>query len=97
MGTIVPFLRGADEAFDPKDITAMSMALVDVCKAPNLRDDSPAREVIAHIIELAKFDERSLSACATGFLHEAGLGGHIGMDTGPAGTADITYLRPASR
>ena len=40
MGTIVPFLRRTDEPFDPKEITAMSMALDDVCTALNLRDDS---------------------------------------------------------
>ena len=47
MATILAFLQGRENVFDPKDVTAMSMALDDVCKALNLRDDSAAREVIA--------------------------------------------------
>jgi hypothetical protein len=44
MATIIPFLRNV---FDPKDITAISMALDDVCKSLNLREDSAAEEVLA--------------------------------------------------
>ena len=58
MGTIIPFLR--DAVFDPKDVTAMSMALDDVCVALNLRDDGAAKQVIAtRIIDLARTGERS--------------------------------------
>ena len=65
MGTIVPFLQTADNAFDPKDITAMSMALDDVCKTLNLRDDNSARQVMAvRIIKLAKRGERGPTASA---------------------------------
>jgi hypothetical protein len=39
MGTNTPFLRGGESVFDPKDITAMSMALDDVCKELSLGDD----------------------------------------------------------
>ncbi len=46
MATILPFLREPDSVFDP-DITSMSMALDDICKALNLRDGSSAKEVIA--------------------------------------------------
>lgn len=88
MGTIVSFLRRTDEPFDPKDITAMSMALDDVCTALNLRDDSSAREVIAvRIIELAKSGERSPTRLRDRVLHEAGMGDRIGLDAGLAGAA----------
>ena len=52
MATILPFVK--DGVFDQKDITAMSVALDDVCKILNLRDDSSAKEVIAsRIVDLA--------------------------------------------
>jgi hypothetical protein len=58
MATILPYLRNA--VFEQKDITAMSMALDDVCKQFNILDGSPAREVIAErIIALAVTGERS--------------------------------------
>ena len=38
MATILPFVK--DGVFDQKDITAMSVALDDVCKLLNLRDDN---------------------------------------------------------
>ena len=86
MGTIVPFLRRTDEPFDPKDITAMSMALDDVCTGE--RDDSSAREVIAvRIIELAKSGGRSPTRLRDRVLHEAGMGDRIGLDAGLAGAA----------
>jgi hypothetical protein len=36
MATIIPFLRERESIFDPKDVTAMSMALDDVCNALSL-------------------------------------------------------------
>lgn len=80
MGTILPFLRSQDNAFDPKDITAMSMALDEVCKSLNLKDSSTAREVMAvRIIELAKAGERSPTRLRDRVLHEAGMGDRIGL------------------
>jgi hypothetical protein len=53
VATILPFVR--DGVFDHKDITAMSLALDDVCKILKLRDDSSAREVMAtRIVDLAR-------------------------------------------
>jgi hypothetical protein len=79
MGTIIPFLR--DGVFGPKDITAMSMALDDVCAALKLRDDSAARQVIAtRIIDLARTGERSPTRLRDRILHEAGLASHVGSD-----------------
>jgi hypothetical protein len=79
MGTIIPFLR--DGAFDPKDITAMSMALDDVCATLRLRDDSAAKQVIAtRIIDLARKGERSPTLLRDRILHEAGLARHVGLD-----------------
>jgi hypothetical protein len=52
MPTILPFLQTSESAFDPKDITAMSMALDEACKSLGFTDDSSAREVMAvRIIE----------------------------------------------
>ena len=42
MATIVPFFRAQEDAFGPKDITAMFLALDDICQALNPWDD-PAR------------------------------------------------------
>ena len=72
MATILPFVK--DGVFDQKDITAMSMALDDVCKILNLRDDSSAREVIAiRIVDLARTGERSPTRLRDRILHEACL------------------------
>jgi len=55
---ILPFLR--ESVFEQNDITAMSMALDDVCQILNLPNGNPAREVIAErIISLARNGERS--------------------------------------
>ena len=43
MGTIIPFLR--DGAFDPKHVTAMSLALNDVCALLKLKTTN---EIIGH-------------------------------------------------
>jgi len=72
MAAILPFLRRDDGVFDPQDITAMSMALDDICKELNLRDDGAAREVIAvRIIDLAKSGERSPTRLRDRVLQEA--------------------------
>jgi len=50
----------------------MSMALDDICKELNLRDDGAAREVIAvRIIDLAKSGERSPTRLRDRVLQEA--------------------------
>lgn len=80
MATILPFIRGSDSVFDPKDITAMSMALDDVCTTLKLRDDSEAKQVIAvRIIDLARRGERSPTRLRDRILHEAGLARHVGL------------------
>jgi hypothetical protein len=71
MTAILPYLR--DAVFEQKDITAMSMALDDVCKSLNILDGL-AREVIAErIIALATTGERSPTRLRDRVLHEAGL------------------------
>jgi hypothetical protein len=72
MEAILPFIGGSDGVFDPKDIVAMSMALDDICKELNLRDNGSAREVIAvRIIDLAKTGERSSTRLRDRVLREA--------------------------
>jgi hypothetical protein len=67
---IVPFLK--NDAFDPNDITAMSMAFEDVCKELQA-NDARSREVIAtRIIELARRGERSPTRLRDRVLSEAG-------------------------
>ena len=79
MATILPFVK--DGVFDPKDITAMSTALDDVCKILNLGDDSSAREVIAsRIIDLARAGERNPTRLRDRILREADLARHVGLD-----------------
>jgi hypothetical protein len=79
MATILPFVK--DGVFDQKDITAMSMALDDVCRLPNLRDDNSAKEVIAsRIIELARSGERNPTRLRDRVLHAADLARHVGLD-----------------
>jgi hypothetical protein len=86
MGTIIPFLRAGafdprDGVFDPKDVTAMSTALDDVCAALKLRDNSAAKQVIAtRIIDLARTGERSPTRLRDRVLHEAGSASHVGLD-----------------
>jgi hypothetical protein len=93
MGTIIPFLHDGvglrDSVFDPHEITAMSMALDDVCKVLKLQDDSSAREVMAaRIIDLARRGERSPTRLRDRVLHEAGLAQYAGF--GSARTAKTT-------
>ena len=79
MATILPFAK--DGVFDDKDITAMSMALDDVCKMLNLRDDNSAREVIAiRVIDLARAGERSPTRLRDRILHEADLARNVALD-----------------
>jgi hypothetical protein len=79
MATILPFVK--DGVFDQKDISAMSMALDDVCKILNLRDDSSAREVIAiRIVDLARAGEHSPTRLRDRILREADLARHVGLD-----------------
>ena len=79
MATILPFVK--DGVFDQKDITAMSVALDDVCKILNLRDDSSAKEVIAYrIVDLARAGERNPARLRDRILREADLARHVGLD-----------------
>lgn len=78
MATILPFVK--DGVFDQQAITAMSMALDDVCEMLSLRDDSSAKEVIAiRIIDLARAGERSPTRLRDRILHEANLARHVGL------------------
>jgi hypothetical protein len=78
MATILPFVK--DGVFDQEAITAMSMALDNVCEMLRLRDD-PAREVMAsRIIDLARAGERSPARLRDRVLHEADLARHVGLD-----------------
>jgi hypothetical protein len=87
MAAILPFTRGSDGVFDPKDITAMSMALDDICKELNLRD-GPEREIIAErILDLARQGIRSPPALRDRVLAEAGQAHRIGIDGGDDLTA----------
>jgi hypothetical protein len=74
MAAIIPFLKNTT-AFDPDDITAMSMALDDVCKELKINGDLTAREVVAiRIIELAQRGERSPTKLRDRLLSEANGG-----------------------
>jgi hypothetical protein len=79
MVAIIPFSR-EQGSFDPKDVTAMSIAFEEVCKALNLpADAATTREVIAiRIIELAKRGERSATLLRDQVLREAGDLDHRG-------------------
>jgi hypothetical protein len=72
MAIIQPFLKHG--AFEPHDITAMSMALDDVCKALSVTHSAKvAREVIAErIINLARRGERSPTRLRDRVLQEFG-------------------------
>ncbi|HUZ34143.1 MAG TPA: hypothetical protein VMV19_18860 [Xanthobacteraceae bacterium] len=80
MAAIVSFLRRDDDVFDPQDITAMSMALDDICKQLNLRDDSAAREVMAvRIIDLAKSGERNPTRLRDRVLQEVHVAERVNL------------------
>ena len=72
MASIIPFPNG-ECAFDPKDVSAMSTAFDEVCRALALpADAATAREVIAvRIIELAKCGERRSTLLRDQVLREA--------------------------
>ena len=81
MATILPFVK--DGVFDQEAITAMSMALDEVCKILNLPDDNSAREVMAsRIVDLARAGERSSRRLRDRVLHEVNLARHVGLDEG---------------
>jgi hypothetical protein len=81
MATILPFIRGSDGVFDPEDIMAMSMALDDICKELNLRENGSAKEVIAvRIIDLAKTGERDPMRLRDRVLHEAHMSEHVNLE-----------------
>src|SRR4029077_3138224 len=72
MATILPFLRTGENVFDPKDLTAMSTALEDVCEILKLNGDSSARQTVAvRIIDLANAGERTANRLRDRVLHEA--------------------------
>jgi len=81
MATILSFIRGSDGVFDPEDIMAMSMALDDICKELNLRENGSAKEVIAvRIIDLAKTGERDPMRLRDRVLHEAHMSEHVNLE-----------------
>jgi hypothetical protein len=75
MPTIVPF-RKDTFSFGPEDLTTMSMALEDVCRALNVAPEAQTdRETVAVlIIELAGQGERSPSRLRDLALQTARLG-----------------------
>jgi hypothetical protein len=94
MTAILPYLR--DAVFEQKDITAMSMALDDVCKTLNILDGSPARTIIAErIIALAVNGERSPTLLRERVLREAGLADEIGVIDENTATNGNGEKRPA--
>jgi hypothetical protein len=72
MATILRYLQ--NDAFQPNDVKAMSMALDDVCKELKLDGNANARETVAvRIIELARCGERSPTRLRDRVLHEANV------------------------
>ena len=81
MATILPFLRTGENVFDPKDLTAMSTALEDVCEILKLNGDSSARQTVAvRIIDLANAGERTANRLRDRVLHEAAMASRVGLD-----------------
>ena len=71
MATIIPFLQ--DDAFDPDELQAMSIALEEVCRTLQVNGDQRARETMAvRIIELARRGERDPERLRDRVLREAG-------------------------
>jgi hypothetical protein len=84
MTTILPFVSGSAGVFDSEDIVAMSMALDDICKELNLRDNGSAREVIAvRIIDLATTGGRSPTRLRNRVLYEAHMLERVNLDDAP--------------
>lgn len=81
----LPFLN--DGAFQPNDVHAMSMALDDVCKGLNLRDNRQ-REIIAErIVDLARRGIRSPTLLRDRVLHEAEVAERVWLGDGMSWTA----------
>jgi len=73
---ITPFLH--DEAFEQRDIDAMSKAFTDVCDALKIDGDATAREVIAiRIIELTRRGEHDPKELRDRVVAEANGGGEM--------------------
>ena len=71
MSTISQFLQ--DDAFDPDELQAMSIALEDVCRTLRVDGDQRARETMAvRILELARRGERDPERLRNQVLREAG-------------------------
>ena len=84
MAAIIPYLK-YDCAFEQHDITAMSMALDDICKVLNLNSDTAAREIVAtRVIELAQRGERSPTRLRDRILKEAAEGAAIAIPRSPS-------------
>ena len=74
METIRLFLEGTTN-FEPSDISVMSLALDDVCKALGLDGGAKAKEVVAErIIELVRRGEQSPRRLRDRLLREANGG-----------------------
>ena len=77
MGTIIPFLRDGvglrDSVFDPHEITAMSMALDDVCKVLKLQHDSSQAKLCLQMAHQASDDKvaENLKAAAANYFSRA--------------------------
>jgi len=71
MVAILPFSR-KECAFDPTDVTAMSVAFEEVCKQLDLpADAATTREIIAiRIVELARRGERNATVLRDQVLSE---------------------------
>jgi hypothetical protein len=69
MASIIPFLK--QNAFDQKDITAMSMAPEDVCRALHLGGPNRPGIIATRIIVLAERGERSPTGLRDRVLSEA--------------------------
>jgi hypothetical protein len=62
-------------AFQPDDVTAMCIALDEVCKALNIAHDDTAREIVAmRIIDVAQQGERSAAGLRDRVLAESNGG-----------------------
>ena len=85
MATALPFLK--DGMFEPNDVQAMSMALEDVCKSLNLRDNRQKEVIAERIVDLARRGIRSPTLLRDRVLREAGFAAHVGFDEGQGLTA----------
>jgi hypothetical protein len=73
MATILRYPQ--DDAFQPDDVKAMSMALDALCRELKLDGDTTAKETVAvRIIELARRGERSPTKFARSNITRGGRG-----------------------